>query len=334
MLSLLILTCIQTTIVADKKDPIMGAGATFPLPLYTKLFNEYYKQTNIKINYQGIGSGGGIRQLNAKTVNFGATDAFIKDTELENFDAPIVHIPTAAGAVALSYNIPGIPTLNLTADIIAKLFSGNITKWNDTEILNINPNVNIPKMGVVTIQRSDASGTTLIFTDYLTKASSIWAEKKLLGKMIKWPKGLAGKGNAGVAGLIKQIPGSIGYIGSVYAIQNKMTMATIQNSSGNFIKPTVSSITEATNTEIPDDTRINIGNTSSENGYPISGLTWLIVYQNQNYNNKTKEDYKELINLLNWIVKEGQSYAEPLNFSPLSKSLLKKATAIIDSIEY
>ena len=315
-------------------EGIMGAGATFPYPLYSKMFSEYNKKTDIRINYQAIGSGGGQRQLKAKTVDFGATDAYVYDKDLPTFKNEIVHIPITAGAVALTYNLPGISELNLTADIIADMFLGKIKRWDDERIKEINPDIKLPKLNVLTVQRSDSSGTTFIFTDYLNKASEKWAKDGSVGKSIKWPIGLAGKGNAGVAGLVKQIKGSIGYLGSVYALQNKMPITSVENESNIFVKPSISSISESANVDLPKDSRFNISNTSAKNGYPISGLTWIIAYKKQNYDGRKIEDANELKALLKWMVTDGQIYCEDLNYAPLTKNAQQLALSIIDTIKF
>ena len=322
------------TIIINAKDTIMGAGATFPYPLYSKMFNEYFKETNQKINYQAIGSGGGQRQLKAKTVDFGATDAYVYDKDLPTFKNEILHIPITSGGVALTYNIPGVEELNLTADLIADMFLGKIKRWDDERIQAVNPNIKLPKLNILTVQRSDSSGTTFIFTDYLKKASEIWAKEGSVGKSIKWPKGLAGKGNAGVAGLLKQIKGSIGYLGSVYALQNKMAIASVQNNNKQFIKPSINAISEASNVKLPSDSRYNISNTNAKNGYPISGLTWIIVYKNQKYDGRKAENSNELKKLLKWLVTKGQDYCKDLNYAPLTENAQELALNIIDQIEY
>lgn len=334
LISLCVALMILNSATLHAKDNIMGAGATFPYPLYAKMFNEYYKETETKINYQAIGSGGGQRQLKAKTVDFGATDAYVYDKDLPDFEKDILHIPITAGGVALTYNLPGVTQLNLSADIIAEMFLGKIKRWNDPKIQALNPDVKLPKLNVLTVQRSDSSGTTFIFTDYLNKASKIWEKEGSVGKSIKWPSGLAGKGNAGVAGLLKQIKGSIGYTGSVYALQNKMTIASVQNKNNKFIKPSIESISEAANIELPNDTRINISNTDALNGYPISGLTWIIVYQNQNYNGRSSTDSTKLKELFNWMVTKGQQFSTELNYAPLSENAQKLALQIIEQINF
>lgn len=313
---------------------LQGAGATFPYPLYSKMFSEYHKQFGSKINYQAIGSGGGIRQLMNKTVDFGASDAFISDKKLKKFENKVLHIPICLGAVAVSYNLPNIGTIKLTPGILSGMFLGTVTKWNDTRIKKINPGVDLPDLDVVPVYRSDGSGTTFIFTDYLTKVSTGWRKKVGHGKSVNWPLGLGGKGNAGVAGIVKQTPGSIGYVGHIYALQNDMSVAKIQNKSRNYIACSVESVSLAAKTSMPSDTRVSITNTEAAYGYPISGFTWIVAYQDQNFNSRTKTQAKETKKLIQWMITEGQKYAEPLQYAKLPDSVAKKAQVIVDSMNY
>ncbi len=313
---------------------LVGAGATFPYPLYSKMFDVYNKQTGVKINYQAIGSGGGIRQLMAKTVDFGASDAYVNDEGLRNFSDPIVHIPMTAGAVVITYNLIDNPSLKLTPDIIADIFLGKIKKWNDKRIQDLNPNVNLPDINIVVTHRSDGSGTTFIFSDYLSKVSKEWKEKVGTGKSLNWPIGLGAKGNPGVAGLVKQIPGSIGYVELIYAISNNMPYAMIKNKSGNFIKPSIESVSAAANIKLPDDMRVSLTNTSASDGYPISGFTWILIYKDISVNGMDKSKAQKLVKLLWWMTHQGQKYAEPLHYAPLSEKARKKAEKIIKSLNY
>ncbi len=313
---------------------LTGAGATFPYPLYSKMFSEYYKETGVKINYQAIGSGGGIRQLRAKTVDFGASDAYVDDEGLKRFSSPILHIPIAAGAVVITYNLPGNPKLKLTGKIIADIFLGKITNWHDPEIKKLNPKVNLPDLKIIVVHRSDGSGTTFIFSDYLCKVSKEWRDKLGRGKSLNWPCGLGAKGNPGVAGLIKQIPGSIGYVELIYALSNKMPYADVQNKAGNFITPSIESVSLAADTKLPDDMRVSLTNTSAKYGYPISGFTWILVYKDLKEGGLTKEKAKALVKLLWWMVHEGQKYTEKLHYAPLSRKAVKKAERLIKSITY
>ncbi len=313
---------------------LTGAGATFPYPLYSKMFSEYYKKTGIKINYQAIGSGGGIRQIRAKTVDFGASDAYVDDEGLKKFSYPILHVPTAAGAVVITYNLPGNPKLKLTGRIIADIFLGKINNWCAPEIKKLNPKVKLPDLKIIVVHRSDGSGTTFIFSDYLSKVSRVWKNKVGRGKSLNWPCGLGAKGNPGVAGLIKQLPGSVGYVELIYALSNRMPYADVQNRAGNFITPSIRSVSLAADTKLPDDMRISLTDTSAKYGYPISGFTWILIYKDLKEGGLTKERAKALVKLLWWMIHEGQKYTEKLHYAPLSKKAVKKSEAIIKSIAY
>lgn len=330
----LTLTLILSNFSIAQDKELLGAGATFPYILYSKMFDVYYNQTGVKVNYQSIGSGGGIRQLKEKTVDFGASDAFLSDEQLKEYDSPVLHIPTCLGGVVITYNLPGNPELKLTPDVIADIFLGRIKKWNDPRITALNPNVKLPNMNITVVHRSDGSGTTFVFVDYLSKISKEWKEKVGRGTSVAWPVGLGGKGNEGVSGLVKQIPGSIGYVELTYAKQNKLPTALVKNKKGNFIKPELSSIKSAGKTKISDDTRISITDTDADGGYPISSFTWILVYKEQKYMNRTLERAKQLVKLLWWIIHDGQSYTEPLDYAKLPPEVVKKAEKIIKSITY
>ncbi|MEI6125844.1 MAG: phosphate ABC transporter substrate-binding protein PstS [Pseudomonadota bacterium] len=328
-----VLTLVCGNARAGDKD-LIGAGATFPYPYYAKLFDTYSQEKGIKVNYQSIGSGGGVQQLKQKTVDFGGTDGFMDDKDIQEAGAAILHVPTCLGAVVLSYNIAGNPALKLSFDLIVDIFLGKIEKWNDKRIAEINPGVKLPDTNIVTVHRSDGSGTTSIFSDYLSKVSAEWKERVGAGKSLNWPNGLGGKGNAGVAGLIQQMPGSIGYIELIYANQNKMAYADIKNKAGNFIKPSLASVSLSADVAIPDDTRVSITNTAAKDGYPISGFTWLVLYKEQNYSGRSQEKVDNLLKLLWWITHEGQKLAEPLDYAPLCKETVKKAEVILKSATY
>jgi phosphate transport system substrate-binding protein len=312
----------------------IGAGATFPYPLYSKLFDVYNKEYGVKVNYQSIGSGGGIRQLINKTVDFGGSDAIMSDKDLSEATAPVLHIPTCAGADVITYNLPGTPQLRFTPDVIADIFLGKIGKWNDRRISEINPGVKLPDMNIMVVHRSDGSGTTFIWVDYLSKVSKEWKEKVGVGTSVNWPTGLGGKGNEGVAGLVKQTPGSIGYVELIYASQNKMPYGMVKNKKGNFLTATLASITKAADTNLPDDMKVSLTDTDAPEGYPISGFTWILVYKEQNYGNRPEEKAKESVKLLWWMTHEGQKNAEPLEYAPLSKKAVEKAEKLIKSVTY
>ena len=317
-----------------KETELIGAGATFPYPLYSKMFDVYHKEYGVKVNYQAIGSGGGIRQLINKTVDFGGSDAIVSDQDMKEAAAPILHIPTSAGAVVVTYNLTEEPELKFTPDMIADIFLGKIRKWNDPRISALNPGMKLPDMAVTVVHRSDGSGTTFIFSDYVSKVSSEWKEKVGKGTSLNWPAGLGGKGNPGVAGLVKQTPGSIGYVELIYALQNKMPYGTVKNKNGRFVTPTIASTSLAADTNLPDDMRVSLTDTDASGGYPISGFTWILVYKEQNYADRSEEKAKELVKLLWWMTHEGQKHAEPLHYAPLSKRAVEKAEKLIRSISY
>ena len=317
------------------EQELLGAGATFPQPLYSKMFDAYHQQHKVKINYQGIGSGGGINQLTKKTVDFGATDAFMTDKELKDAGAAVLHIPTCLGAVVVTYNLPDSPKLNFTSDLIADIFLGKIKKWNDSKILAVNSNVRLPDLPISVVNRADGSGTNYIFTEYLTKVSAEWKEKIGAGKTVNWPAGQIGqKGNPGVAGYISQTPGAVGYVELIYAIQNKMAYGNVKNKAGRFIEPTLEAVSSAANVKIPDDTNVSLTNTDAADGYPIASFTWIIFYKEQNYGGRSKERAEALAKLLLWNVNEGQKYVEPLQYAPLSKEAQTKANKIVRSITW
>lgn len=315
-------------------EDLTGGGASFPYPLYSKMFSEYGKQNKININYQSIGSGGGIKQLLAKTIDFGGSDAIMSDEQLSKAPGKILHIPTCLGAVVVVYNLNIKEELKLTPEIISDIFLGKITKWNDPKITKLNKGVKLPDANISVVHRSDGSGTTAIFTDYLSKVSEEWKTKVGSGTSVNWPVGLGGKGNEGVAGLVKQVPNSIGYVELIYALQNKMSYATIKNKAGKFVKPTLESTSKAAEIEMPDDMRISLTNTDAEDGYPIAGFTYILVYQEQKYDNRKIEKAKSLYKLLNWMINEGQKFTAPLHYAPLPEAAKKKAQALVKSITF
>ncbi len=322
------------TTFAGSNVELLGAGATFPFPLYSKMFTEYHKETGTKVNYQAIGSGGGVKQITAKTVDFGASDKYLNDKKLSKIPAEVVHIPTCLGAVVVTYNLPGKPELKLDGDVISDIFMGKIKKWNDKKIKALNPKVKLPRRKITVVHRSDGSGTTYIFSDFLSKVSAKWKQNIGAGKSLKWPTGMGAKGNDGVAGMVKKIPGSIGYCELAYSLQNRMPQATIKNMKGYFVKPTVSSISAVANGNIPADTRVTLTNTDAQNGYPIASFTWLILYAEQNYNRRNKEKVSEAVKLIEWMLTKGQRYAEPLHYAPLSDGAKQKALAQLKRVQF
>lgn len=327
-------SCGKSDKTSGSEKELLGAGATFPYPLYSKMFDVYSKENNMKVNYQSVGSGAGIQQIINQTVDFGASDAFMTDEELQKAPGKIVEVPTCLGAVTVSYNLPGNPELKLTSEVVADIFLGKITKWNNEKIKSLNPDAKLPELDIAVVHRSDGSGTTFVFTDYLTKVNEEWKTTVGTGKSVKWPTGLGAKGNEGVGGLVKQTPGAIGYVELIYASQNKMPAALIKNKKGNFIKPSLKSISASANVEIPDDTRISITDTDAEDGYPISSFTWILLYGDQNYNNRNEERGKQVVKLIWWMTHEGQQYLEPLEYAALSPSAVKKVEVILKSVTY
>jgi len=317
-----------------KEQELIGAGATFPYPLYSKMFDVYSKEYGVKVNYQAIGSGGGIRQLINKTVDFGGSDAIMSEKDLIEASAPVLHIPTCAGAIVVTYNLSGNPQLRFTPDVIADIFLGKIKKWSDDRLSTINPGMKLPEMNIIVVHRSDGSGTTSIFSDYLSKVSPQWKEKVGAGTSLNWPTGLGGKGNPGVAGLVQQTPGSIGYVELIYALQNKMPYGMVKNKKGNFVTATLAATSKAADINLPDDMKVSLTDTDAADGYPMSGFTWVLVYKEQNYAGKSEEKGRELVKLLWWMIHQGQKYADPLHYAPLSKKAVEKSERLIRSISY
>lgn len=313
---------------------LVGAGATFPAPIYTKLFDEYNKQFSVKVNYQAIGSGGGIAQLKSKTVDFGASDATMSDADLSAAPAPILHVPIVAGAVVATYNIAGNPELKFSSDVLADIFLGKIKRWNDGRITALNSGVTLPNAAITVVHRSDGSGTTFAFTDYLAKISAEWKSKVGMGASVQWPAGVGGKGNAGVAGLVKQLPGSIGYVELIYALQNNMPYATMKNKSGAFIKPSLASTTAAFKVAIPDDTRVSVTDTDAPDGYPIATFTWILLYKEQGYGNRKQSQVDATVKLIWWMIHDGQKFAEPLQYASLAAPAVAKAEAVLKSVTF
>ena len=325
----------STVSYAQKDNTILGAGATFPYPLYSKMFSEYNKTTGLKVNYQSIGSGGGIQQLTAKTVDFGASDAVLNGKQDSALSAPAVHVPITAGAVVVCYNLPSVKTsIKLTPSVLADIFLGKIEKWNDKRIADINKGVALPSLAITVAHRSDGSGTSNIFTTYLSKVSDEWNSKVGKGSAVNWPVGLGGKGNEGVSGIVKQTPGTIGYVELAFAKQNNITFASLQNKAGKFIEPSLESTTAAANIDIPADGKVSLTNTDAKNGYPISGFTWVLVYKEQNYGGRDEATAKSLMKMIWWMTHEGQKYCSDLNYAPLPKSAVKVAEKIIKSVTY
>ena len=311
---------------------INGAGATFPYPIYSKWFDAYTKvDTSVNFNYQSIGSGGGQKQIMAQTVDFGASDGPMSDDNLAKAPGKLLHIPTVAGADVVSYNLPGNPKLKLDGETVVGMFMGKINKWNDSKIAGQNPGVDLPNQDIVVVHRSDGSGTTYIFTDYLSNVSYTWQQEVGKGTSVKWPVGLGGKGNEGVAGLVKQTPGAVGYIELAYALQNNLSFADLKNKEGKYITPTLESVTAALATaKIPDDFRFSMVNAPGADSYPIAGATWILVYEQQKDPNKGKK----VVEFLKWAITEGEKMAKDLNYAPLPDSVQKRVIERISEIKY
>ena len=334
MIVAIVMVTMITTVAFAQQREITGAGASFPLPLYQKMFDEYSRVKD-RVNYQSIGSGAGINQLISKTIDFGGTDAIVDPQIEKNAGDTIIHVPTCLGAVVITYNIPGNPKLKLNADIIADIFLGNITNWNDSKIAALNPGVSLPRnLRITVVTRAEASGTTFIFTEYLTKTNKAFAEKIGAGTSVDWGRIAQGqRGNQGVAGLVSQTPGAVGYVELIYAISNNMLFADVRNKAGNFITPNMESVSLAANVNIPQDTKVSLVDTDAPNGYPISSFTWVIIFQEQNYNNRPIEQATATVNLIKWMITDGQAFASALNYAPLPEAaknagleLLKKVT--------
>jgi phosphate transport system substrate-binding protein len=327
------LLCVVLAVPAFGQTTLNGAGATFPNPMYQKWFSEYHKaHPDIQFNYQSIGSGGGIRQVLAQTVDFGASDGPMTDQQLAEAKTKILHIPTVLGAVVPAYNIPGVNTeLKFTPEALAGIFLGKITSWNDPAIAKANPGVNLPNQTIIVVHRSDGSGTTYIFTDYLSKVSSDWANGPGKGTSVKWPVGLGGKGNEGVAGMIRQMQGGIGYIELIYAVQNKIDYGLVRNAAGTFIKASLESVTAAAASakSMPADFRVSITNAPGKDAYPISSFTWLLIPEKS----KDAAKGKILANFLTWMVDDGQKMTADLTYAPLPENVAEKVKGAIKMVQ-
>lgn len=332
MIRRIALLCLALAIPAVGQTTLNGAGATFPYPMYSKWFSEYHKlHSDVQINYQSIGSGGGIRQVLAGTVDFGASDGPMSDEQLQQAKTKILHIPTVMGAVVPAYNVPGVSgELKFTPEALAGIFLGKITSWNDPALAKANPGVNFPNQPIILIHRSDGSGTTFIFTDYLSKISSEWQNGPGKGTSVKWPVGLGGKGNEGVAGMIRQMQGSIGYIELIYAVQNNIAYGPVKNSSGAFVKASLDSVTAAAASakSMPADFRVSITNAPGKDSYPISSFTWLLIPAQA----KEPAKGKMIADFLNWMVNDGQKMTADLTYAPLPESVAAKVRDAIKQV--
>lgn len=310
-----------------------GAGATFPAPIYSKWFSEYHKMhADVQVNYQPIGSGGGIRQVTAGTVDFGASDMPMTDKQLQESSIKILNIPTVLGAVVPAYNIPGVPgEVKFTPEALAGIFLGKVTKWNDKAITSANPGLNFPAKDIIVVHRADGSGTSFIFTDYLSKVSPDWKSQVGSDTAVKWPTGMGEKGNEGVAGRVRQLPGAIGYIELIYAVQNNIPYGSVRNSAGTFIKASLASVTAAAASapKMPDDFRVSITNAPGKDAYPISSFTWLLIPAQS----KDAAKGKILHDFLDWMVGDGQKLTSPLDFAPLPANVAAKVKEAIKQVK-
>ncbi len=310
---------------------INGAGATFPYPIYSKWFDEYKKATGVQINYQSIGSGGGIRQVLEGTVDFGATDGPMSDEQMAQAKVPILHFPTVLGAVVATYNVAGVERLRLSPETLAGIFLGKITTWNDPALAKDNPGVKLPADAIVPVHRSDGSGTTYVFVDYLSKVSPEWAKTVGKNTSVAWPVGLGGKGNEGVTGLVKQTPNALGYVELVYAVQNKLPYAEIRNRAGSFVTPTLESVTAAAAGaagNMPDDFRVSITDAAAPDAYPIASFTWLLIPSTIGDADKGPH----IVKFLGWMLEDGQKYTKPLGYAPLPDAVIAKERQAIAKV--
>ena len=319
---------------ARAAQELSGAGATFPLPFYNVVFEEFAQVNGDAVAYGGIGSGGGVRNLRDKIVDFAGSDAFLSEKEMTEMN-PVIHIPTCMGAVVLAYNLEGVNELKLSGEVIADIFAGEIKMWNDARLAALNPGVTLPAEAIIPVFRSDGSGTTFVFTDYLTKVSPMWASKYGAGKSVNFPSGQAAKGNPGVAGVIKQTKNAIGYVGSEYAFAQKIAYAQIQNQRGEFVEPSSESISAAASGEIPADTRCSITNADATGAYPISTFTWMIIYKEQNYSDRSKEQAVATLDLLKYILSdEAQNITSEVHYAPLPAKAKEISLANLKTVTY
>jgi phosphate transport system substrate-binding protein len=324
---------VATATAGAQGADLTGAGATFPYPIYSKWFADYAEKTGVKINYQSIGSGGGIRQLTEGTVDFGASDAPMSDAEQAKLKVPVLHIPTVLGAVVVTYNVPGVTQpLKLSGAVLAQIYAGTVQQWSAKPIADLNPGVKLPAQDILVVHRSDGSGTTYIWTDYLAKVSEDWKNKVGKGTSVNWPVGLGGKGNEGVTGLIKQTPNAVGYVELIYAAQNNITYGSVKNAAGNFVKADLAGVSAAAASSVktmPEDFRVSITNPPGKAAYPISSFTWLLVPEK--FSEAGKRDATK--GFLKWMMADGQSYAEQLSYAKLPKEVVAKELKAIDNIK-
>lgn len=333
-LALAVVSCSGTNSNGRKAQELSGAGATFPLPFYNVVFEQFAGINGDAVAYGGIGSGGGVRNLRDKIVDFAGSDAYLSDKEMTEM-APVIHIPTCMGAVVVAYNLEGVNELRLSGDVVADIFAGKIKMWNDERLAALNPGIKLPAEAIIPVFRSDGSGTTFVFTDYLTKVSPQWAATYGTGKSVNFPAGQAAKGNPGVAGVIRQTKNSIGYLGSEYAFAQKVPYAKIQNAHGDFVLPTSESISAAASGTIPSDTRCSITNADAAGAYPISTFTWMIIYKEQNYSNRSKEQAVATLELLQYLLSdEAQHITSEVHYAPLPAKAKELSLKNLKTVTY
>jgi phosphate transport system substrate-binding protein len=329
----LLLVCVLRAMPLLSQTTLNGAGATFPNPIYSKWFSEYDKiHSGVQINYQSIGSGGGIRQVIAGTVDFGASDMPMTDKQLQEAKGKILNIPTVLGADVPAYNVPGVSgEVKFTPETLAGIFLGKISKWNDQAITSANPGINFPDKEIIVVHRSDGSGTTFIWTDYLSKVSPEWKSQVGSDTSVKWPVGMGGKGNEGVAGFIRQLSGSIGYVELIYAVQNNIPYGSVRNSAGTFVKASLESVSAAAASapKMPADFRVSITNAPGKDAYPISSFTWLLIPAQS----KDPANGKILADFLNWMVTDGQKMTSALSYAPLPENVVSKVKEAIQQVK-
>jgi phosphate transport system substrate-binding protein len=328
-----LLVCVLLAMPVVGQTTLNGAGATFPYPIYSKWFSEYHKaHPEVQINYQSIGSGGGIRQVTAGTVDFGASDMPMTDKQLQEYKGKILNLPTVLGAVVPAYNVPGVTgEVKFTPEALAGIFLGKVSKWNDKAITAANPGINFPDSNIIVVHRSDGSGTSFIWTDYLSKVSPEWKSSVGSDTSVKWPMGMGGKGNEGVAGMIRQLQGSIGYVELIYALQNNIPYGSVKNSSGAFVKASLESVTAAAAAapKMPADFRVSITNSPGKDAYPISSFTWMLIPAQS----KNAANGKILSDFLNWMVTDGQKMTSVLAYAPLPESVAAKEIEAIKQVK-
>ena len=329
----LLLVCVVLAMPALGQDTLNGAGATFPYPIYSKWFNEYHKaHPEIQVNYQPIGSGGGIQQITAGTVDFGASDMPMTDKQIAAFPGKILNLPTVLGGVVPAYNVPGVTgEVKFTPEALAGIYLGKISKWNDKAITSVNPGVNFPDKDIIVIHRSDGSGTTFIWTDYFSKVSPEWKSQVGANTSVKWPLGMGGKGNEGVAGMIRQLQGAIGYVELIYALQNNISYGSVRNSAGVYVKASLESVTAAAASaaKMPADFRVSITNSPGKDAYPISSFTWMLIP----VQSKNPANGKILSDFLNWMVTDGQTMTSALSYAPLPQNVAAKEKEAIQQVK-